>query len=69
MSNFHVRDCLLDCITYEELITAVCCNEPEINEAVIRKVADHLLQFQLEAFQQMLDTDMDKIIDACRKVG
>jgi len=59
---YHSKDNLLSGITYDDLITAVLSNEHEINEELIKKVYNEILQEQLHDARYLLKLNMGNII-------
>lgn len=47
-SHFNENDWLFTGITFDDLITAVESNEPDINESVINRVFNELMKSNLE---------------------
>lgn len=58
-----VKDVLLKGIDLEEVITTVQCNEPIINEEVVRKVFKEILALQLEDAYAALEENMTFILN------
>jgi hypothetical protein len=60
--QFVVYDNILDGITFDDLITAVLSNEPEVNERTVKKVFKEILETQLKDADYLLEQHMQKII-------
>lgn len=65
-NKFCIMDNLLDGFTFDELITAVQSNEPEINEKTVEKVFNEILQAQLKDARFLLKTKMQNILKECK---
>ena len=59
----HEKDGLLQGFTFEDLITAIHCNEPVKDEAAVRKVVAELLEEQITNMYELLEYNMDEIIE------
>jgi len=59
---FHEKDNLLRGITFEDLITTLQSNEPEINEKTVMKVFNEMWKELLTEAQHELKKDMKQII-------
>jgi hypothetical protein len=60
--KFHPKDDLLRGITFEDLITAVQANEPEINETSIKKVYKEILKQVTDDAQYDLKSNMKDLL-------
>jgi len=61
-AGIHQKDDLLGCITFENLVIALQSNESNINEDVVRKVANEMLESHLEDFHALLEQNLEEII-------
>ena len=59
----HEKDNLLDGFTYEEVIIAVCCNEPVIDEEAVRRTVNNIVMQNMKDMKALLATNMAKIIE------
>ena len=66
-SRWHQKDDLLRGITYEDLIITVQSNEPEINEASVRKVYREILNSNLHDAQVDLKDNMSRILKEAKR--
>lgn len=60
--DLHEEDNLLDGFTFSIIIDALHCNEPEINEAAMRKTIKEVLGTQLEEMESLIDNNIEEII-------
>jgi len=68
MKNFINRhDNILHSITYDDIITAVQSNEPEINEKAVKKVFNEILETALQDAKYSLKHDMEFILNECKE--
>jgi hypothetical protein len=58
----HEKDDLLQGFTYEDLLTAIHCNEPVKDETTVRKIVAELLEEQLTNMYELLEYNIDEII-------
>jgi len=64
---FHEKDNLLRGITFEDLITTLQSNEPEINEKTVMKVFNEMWKELLTEAQHELKKDMKQIIKEAQR--
>ena len=65
--KFHVMDDLLSGFTHDDLITAVLANEPEINEQVIKKVFNEMLQQQINEAKATFKDNLKEVLKICKE--
>jgi len=56
------KDSLLDGFTFEDVIEAVRCNEPNVNESTVRKTVLEMLLHNLQNFNELFESNMQEII-------
>lgn len=61
-ADMHTEDELCSGVTFEDIITAVQCNCPEITEAAVMKEAIACKQMRQEDFFWLLTRNMNEII-------
>lgn len=66
-SDLHEEDNLLDGFTFEQVITALRCNEKTIDEKAVKKVVKEILDSQMEDLQFLLENNMDLIIQKAKQ--
>ena len=65
--DMHPNDNIFDPITFEQIITALHCNERVIDSKAIRKVAKEILDSRLEDFYfLLLNNDAEIIAEAAK---
>ena len=65
--DMHKSDCILDPITFEDIILAVHCNEKVLNENAIKRVAKEILESRLQDFEYLLKNNINEIIAEAAK--
>ena len=61
------KDSLLDGFTFEDVIDVLRCNEPAINEAVVRRVVNDLLKENAVNMHEILNSNVMEIIKRATK--
>jgi len=56
------KDSLLYGFTFEDVIEAVSCNEPNIDESAVRKTVLEMLHHNFRSFNELLESNMQEII-------
>ena len=56
------KDSLLDGFTFEEVIDALNCNEAVIDEAVVRRVVNEMLEENITNMYELLNNNVMEII-------
>lgn len=65
--DMHPNDNIFDPITFEQIITALHCNEQVINDATMLKVAREILYSRLDDFYFLLKNNNKEIIAEAAK--
>ena len=65
--DMHPEDCILDPVTFQQVIDALHCNEKELDLKVILKVAKEILDSRLEDFYFLLVNNKNEIIAEAKK--
>ena len=55
-------DNLLDPITFDDVITALQCNEKVISEGTARKVVNEILESNITNFKELLEANIAEIV-------
>lgn len=65
--DMHQEDCILDPVTFQQVIDALHCNERELDRKAILKVAKEILDSRLEDFYFLLVNNENEIIAEAKK--
>ena len=65
--DVHEKDNILDGFTFEDIIIALHCNEPSINEATVRKTVKLIMEQRLQDMNILIDINMNEIIKRASK--
>lgn len=65
--DMHPSDCILDPVTFEQVITAVHCNERVINENAVWGVVREIMDSRLEDLQYLIQNNINEIIAEAKK--
>ena len=65
--DMHKSDCILDPITFEQVIDALHCNERVINEVAVYKVTREILESRLQDLYYLIENNMQEIIAEAAK--
>lgn len=65
--DMHQHDCIFDPITFEQVITALHCNERVINENAVWGVVREIMDSRLEDLQYLIQNNIDEIIAEAKK--
>lgn len=65
--DIHPKDCILDPITFEQVIDALHCGERVIDGKSLRKVAKEILDSRMEDFYFLILNNADEIIAEAKK--
>ena len=65
--DLFLSDCILDPITFDEIVTALRCNCTEINESSVRQTAREILQSKMEDYYYLLARNTKEIIAEVKK--
>ena len=60
--NHCKHDNLLDGFTFDDVITALQCNEPVIDEAAVRRTVKNMLELRMQDLEFLLKNNMKQII-------
>jgi hypothetical protein len=65
--DMHQNDCVFDPITFEQIITALHCNEKIINKNAVLKVVREIMDSRIQDFQYLITNNMQEIIAEAKK--
>ena len=65
--DMHQEDCILDPVTFQQVIDALHCNERELGRKAILKAAKEILDSRLEDFYFLLINNENEIIAEAKK--
>ena len=65
--DMHPNDCILDPVTFQQVIDALHCNERTLDRKAILKVAKEILDSRLEDFYFLLVNNTNEIIAEAKK--
>ena len=65
--DVYQEDYMLDPITFEQIITALRCNEKVIDTYAVVKVATEIMKSRLEDFDYLLKNNINEIIAEAKK--
>jgi hypothetical protein len=65
--DMHPQDCILDPVTFQQVIDAVHCNERVINENAVWGVVREIMDSRLEDLQYLIQNNIDEIIAEATK--
>ena len=68
-ADVHENDNLMDGFTYEDIITALHCAEPVIDEAAVRRTVNEIYRQNITNMYELLEINIKEIIKlakACR---
>lgn len=65
--GMHELDNLFDGITFDDVLTVVVCNEPEINEASVRKCVKEILNSRMTDFNELLELNIQELVKQAKK--
>ena len=65
--DMHQSDTILDPITFEQIITALHCNEKVLDSKAVRRVAKEILDSRLEDFYFLILNNENEIIAEAAK--
>ena len=65
--DMHLNDCIFDPITFEQIITALHCNERELNSFAVHRVAREILESRIQDFIYLIDNNTKEIIAEAAK--
>ena len=65
--DMHPQDCILDPVTFQQVIDAVHCNERVINENAVWGVVREIMESRLEDFEYLIQNNINEIIAEAKK--
>ena len=65
--DMHQQDCILDPVTFEQVIDALHCNERVIDEIAVQRVVQEILDSRLQDFYYLIDNNINEIIAEAMK--
>lgn len=65
--DMHREDCIFDPITFEQIITALHCNERVIDEHAVLKVVREIMESRVQDFHYLVTNNMQEIIAEAKK--
>lgn len=65
--DMHPNDCIFDPITFEQIITALHCNERVIDEHAVLKVVREIMDSRVQDFHYLVTNNMQEIIAEAEK--
>jgi hypothetical protein len=65
--DLHELDSLLNGITFDDVLTAVICNEPIIDEKSVRKVIHEIREVCMIEMNELLKKNISRIVAAAKK--
>ena len=65
--DMHKSDCIFDPITFEDIITALHCNEKVLDYKAVNRVAMDIFKSRWQDFMYLLENNTDEIIAEAAK--
>lgn len=65
--DMHPNDCIFDPITFEQIITALHCNERVIDEHAVLKVIREIVDSRIQDFLYLVTNNIQEIIAEAAK--
>ena len=65
--DMHQNDCILDPVTFEQVITALHCNERVLDKKAVQRVAREILESRLQDFYYLIENNINEIIAEAAK--
>lgn len=65
--DIHPDDCILDPVTFQQVIDAVHCNERVINGSTVHRVAREIVESRLQDFMYLIENNMNEIIAEAKR--
>lgn len=65
--DMHPQDCILDSVTFQQVIDALHCNERVINENAVWGVVREIMDSRLEDLQYLIENNINEIIAEAKK--
>lgn len=60
--DMHTQDCILDPITFQQVIDALHCNERVINKNAVWGVVREMMDSRLQDLHYLIENNIDEII-------
>ena len=65
--DMHPSDCILDPVTFQQVIDALHCNERVINKKAVERVTREILESRLQDFEYLIENNINEIIAEAKK--
>ena len=65
--DIHIKDAIFQEITFDEIITTLCCNEPVIDRRAIQRVINEIMDIRTQDFDYILNNNIAEIIAEVKK--
>ena len=65
--DIHPDDCILDPVTFQQVIDAVHYNERVINGSTVHRVAREIVESRLQDFMYLIENNMNEIIAEAKR--
>ena len=65
--DMHKTDCILDPVTFEDIILAAHCNERVLDKNAIKRVAREIIEARMFDFEYILENNINEIIAEAAK--
>lgn len=65
--DLHPTDNILDPITFEDIITALRCNEVVIDRRAIQNVINEFMDTRMQDFDHLINNNINEIIAEAKK--
>lgn len=65
--DVHPNDCIFDPITFEQIITALHCNERTIDTKAVFRVVNEIIDSRMQDLEYLLNNNIAEIIAEAKK--
>ena len=65
--DLHPTDNILDPITFEQIITALHCNERLIDHMAVRNTINNIIDIRMQDLDYLIDNNINEIIAEAKK--
>ena len=65
--DMHQSDCILDPITFDDIILAVHHNARVLNESAVRTAVREILEIRMQDFEYILNNNINEIIAEAKR--
>lgn len=65
--DMHQQDCILDPVTFQQVIDAVHCNERVIDENAVWGVIREMMDSHMQDFEYLIENNINEIIAEAKK--